>query len=149
MKTVRDPAVLDRLIDRLNALRPETGRRWGTMSGGEMLCHLGDAAAGVLTPSTAAPVTGRRLAKWIGLRTALPWPHGLRTPRRVDPRADGTKPGDFASDRRRAIAGLRDIAAAGEGAMVSSHGVFGPMSTRDWQRWAYRHTNHHLRQFGL
>jgi hypothetical protein len=26
---------------------------------------------------------------------------------------------------------------------------FGTMSSRDWQRWAYRHTNHHLRQFGL
>lgn len=28
-------------------------------------------------------------------------------------------------------------------------GFFGSMSVRDWQRWAYRHTNHHLRQFGV
>ena len=30
-----------------------------------------------------------------------------------------------------------------------AHGFFGIMSLADWHRWAYKHTDHHLRQFGL
>ena len=30
-----------------------------------------------------------------------------------------------------------------------AHGFFGTMSVADWQRWAYKHTDHHLRQFGV
>jgi hypothetical protein len=29
------------------------------------------------------------------------------------------------------------------------HPVFGQMSESAWLRWAYVHTDHHLRQFGL
>lgn len=29
------------------------------------------------------------------------------------------------------------------------HPLFGRMSTRDWDRLLYRHTNHHFRQFGI
>jgi hypothetical protein len=32
---------------------------------------------------------------------------------------------------------------------ASASGHFGAMIPRDWQRWGYRHTDHHLRQFGL
>jgi Protein of unknown function (DUF1569) len=29
------------------------------------------------------------------------------------------------------------------------HPVFGAMTARDWNRVLYRHTDHHLRQFGV
>jgi hypothetical protein len=66
-----------------------------------------------------------------------------------DPKADGTRPSVFDADLERAIAGLEGIAAASATALEPVHGVFGTMSVRDWQRWAYRHTDHHLRQFGV
>jgi hypothetical protein len=28
------------------------------------------------------------------------------------------------------------------------HPVFGPLSQAEWQHWGWRHTDHHLRQFG-
>ncbi|MGE3404237.1 MAG: DUF1569 domain-containing protein [Vicinamibacterales bacterium] len=28
------------------------------------------------------------------------------------------------------------------------HPFFGPLSEREWLHWAWRHTDHHLRQFG-
>ena len=31
----------------------------------------------------------------------------------------------------------------------AGHFMFGPMSARDWHRWAYRHVTYHLRQFDL
>lgn len=57
MKTVGDPNALAQLVDRLDALRPDTPPRWGTLTPGEMLCHLADATTSVLdqSRSQAAP----------------------------------------------------------------------------------------------
>jgi hypothetical protein len=151
-RTVADPEVLSSLGHRLGRLRPDARRRWGTLTPHEMLCHLGDAAAMVLRarPRTS-PVRDRSrpLVRCVGLWAPVPWPHGWPTNPLHDPKADGTKPSDFANDRARAVAGLNGIAQAGPDDLEPLHGLFGRMSVRDWQRWAYRHTNHHLRQFGV
>jgi len=156
MKSIADTTALGQLIERLNALEPDTPRKWGTLTAGEMLCHLGDATSSVLkrgaTEGTGpSPAAAQRhpVLKWIALRSPLPWPQGLTTPAAVDPHVGGTKAGDFDADRERAITGLRNFAAAPPDALASSHGAFGTMSIHDWHRWAYRHTDHHLRQFGL
>lgn len=148
MKTIDQPTVLAELTTRLRALRPDTASRWGVMTANEMLCHLGDASASVLRGGRE-PGPRRYLYKWIALYSPLRWPRGLRTPASVDPRRDGTRPADFERDRTRAIAGLRALAAATPDALPASHSRFGRMTARDWRRWAFRHTEHHLRQFGL
>jgi hypothetical protein len=79
----------------------------------------------------------------------MPWPHGRPTNPMHNPKTEGTKPSDFAKDLARAIAGIEGTAGASPGSLEPMHGVLGTMSVRDWQRWAYRHTDHHLRQFGL
>ncbi len=149
MKTVGDPSALSKLVDRLEALRPDTPRRWGTLTPGEMLCHLADATASVLDQSPSKTAPRHPFLKLIALRLPLAWPRGLPTPATVNPKDAGTKPGDFEADRRRAIDGLRMFTAAPDVSLTSSHGAFGPMTPADWHRWAYRHTDHHLRQFGL
>lgn len=149
MKSLEQPRVLEELVLRLRALQPATERRWGTMSAGEMLCHVGDASNSILARPGGPPKPGRRLFKLIALYSPTRWPTGIRTPAEVDPRRGGSRPGEFERDRDRAIAGLRALAQAPASALPSSHGHFGPMSERDWKRWAYRHTDHHLRQFGL
>ncbi len=149
MKYVTQPEVLDQLANRLGALRPDSRRRWGTLTPGEMLCHLGDAAASVLNGPEPRRRRRRSLVKWVGLYSGIPWPHGVKAPSDVDPRADGTRPGDFESDRCRAIETLRALATAPAESFRRNHSIFGAMTTRDWHRWAFRHTDYHLRQFGL
>ena len=152
MKTVADPDVLRSLTDRLQRLRPDEARRWGTLTPHEMLCHLGDAQEMVLRirPRTV-PVPPRRrpIVKTFLLWTAVPWPHGVPTNPRHDPRAEGTRPSDFEKDRARAIDSLAGIAVAAPNSLEPGHGIIGTMTTRDWQRWAYRHVDYHLRQFRL
>lgn len=149
MPSVADPRTLERLIARLGAIGPGTQRRWGTMTAGEMVCHLGDACAGVVDGRARSPRSSRPLVKWVALRSPLPWPKGLQTLAQIDPRRDGTKPGEFERDRQRAGAALRVVATAPAEALAASHAVFGAMRAPDWYRWAYRHTDHHLRQFGV
>jgi hypothetical protein len=153
MKTIAAPGVVSGLAARLATLRPDTPRRWGTLTAGEMLCHLADSSASVLghrprsgPPGPRAP---RPFLKWFALYSTLPWPKDVKTRPSVDPRAGGTRPGDFEEDRRRVLAGLAELASAPPEAFPPVHLYFGPMSGRDWQRWAYRHVDHHLRQFGL
>ena len=149
MRSLDDPKALDQLGSRLGALQAETPRRWGTMTAGEMLCHVGDASASVLGRPGGGPSQSRPVRKWLALYTALPWPHDLKTPPSVDPRLGGTRPDDFERDRRRAVEGLRALAQAPAAAFPSAHGQFGAMSRADWLRWGYKHTDHHLRQFGV
>lgn len=150
MKTVKDPLVRDQLIGRLKALRPESQRRWGTLTPHEMLCHLGDATDMVLghRPRATQPhVRNRAIVKWVFLWSAIRWPHDQPTNPQHNPRVSGTKPTMFSRDLSRAIYGIERIGLGG--AVEPVHGLFGTMTSADWQRWAYRHTDHHLRQFGL
>jgi hypothetical protein len=152
MRTVADPGVVHSLKQRLDRLRPDARRRWGTLTPHEMLCHLGDAFEMVLrTRPRRAPITSRSkpIVKAIGLWSPLRWPRGVRTNPMHDPRAEGTRPSDFAKDLARTVAALEAIGAAATSNLEPAHGIFGTMSNPDWQRWAYKHVDHHLRQFGL
>lgn len=151
MKTVADANVHESLVARLQALTASRERRWGSLTAHEMLCHLGDAtdmALGVRPRPRPVPVRRRPIMKSVWLWSPIRFPHGVRTNPHHNPKADGTRPSDFQRDLARAMDGIRAIAAASDG-LESAHGLFGTMSTRDWQRWAYKHTDHHLRQFGL
>lgn len=153
MKTVADPAVLEEIVTRLGRLTPTSERRWGTITPGELLCHLGDnmemAIGSREVPAGAKHGWASRLAKWMILGTNIPFPKGVTTRPRLDPRREGTKPAAFEADRARVIRGLRALAARSGAEVGPTHGRFGPMTMADWQRQGYRHTDHHLKQFGL
>lgn len=153
MRTIADHQTLNALVGRLRQLRPDTTPRWGTLTAAEMLCHLGDAHESVLglriPPGPLPSGKPRPLYKWMALYLPFPWPKGVPTRPGVNPKIDGTRPGHYEQDRARAISSLTSIAKASDSALSPAHVMFGPMSKRDWQRWAYRHVGHHLRQFGV
>ena len=148
--TIAEPETLERLISRLRALRPETERRWGTLSAGEMLCHLGDAHDVVLKrDADASGIRKRPFLKWLAIYGPVLWSRGWQTDASVDPKRDGTRPGEFEADRERVVDGMRKIATAADGELNPAHGLLGPLTTSEWQRSVYRHVNHHLKQFGV
>lgn len=153
MKTIADPATLESLVARLLALQPDAERRWGSLTAGEMLCHLGDCHESALEPpnasETASEIRSRPILKWVILYIPLPWPKNAQTDPSVDPKRDGTRPSDFEADRERAIRSLRKVAEASGDELPPVHFVFGPMSARDWHRNVYLNVDHHLRQFGM
>ena len=90
MHTIADKKILNSLVERLRQLRSDTPRRWGTLTAGEMLCHLGDAHESVLgTRIPPGPIPSgapRPLLKWLALYTAVPWAKGVNTRPGVDTR---------------------------------------------------------------
>jgi hypothetical protein len=120
------------------------------MSAHQMVCHLADAfrmATGERAVSSASGPLQRTLVKWLALYLPLAWPAGVPTRPEVDQTIAGTKPLEFAHDVSQVELLLAKTAAQGPRAWPV-HPIFGRMSHRAWLRWAYLHTDHHLRQFG-
>jgi hypothetical protein len=67
----------------------------------------------------------------------------------IDQQFAGTCPSDFGSDIAEVKTLLDAIAKKGLHGTWPDHPVFGKMSSSQWFRWAYLHTDHHLRQFGV
>jgi Protein of unknown function (DUF1569) len=152
MKTLAGQREKAEIFRRLRALRPESGRRWGKMSAHQMVCHLSDSVRVATGQKSASDATGplqRTVVKWAALYLPLPWPAGVPTRPEIDQTLGGTIPGDFAADVAE-LEALLDLLSAQAGALDRRrHPIFGPMSDAAWLRWAYLHTDHHLRQFGV
>jgi hypothetical protein len=148
MKTIGDPAVLAGLTSRLQRLTPTHVRIWGSISAHQMVVHLGDAAEAALArrefSSTGRPP--RPLLKWIALSLPLRWPRGLKSG--ADPASKVLAVDAFPGDLDRALRTLQELASPAS-VVADRHPTLGTMSRAEWERWAFLHTDHHLRQFGL
>lgn len=152
MHSLADERARAAIRRRLRTLHPEAPGRWGCMSAHQMVCHLADAcrmATGEKPVSGTASLFGRTLLKWSVLYLPVPWPAGVPTSPELDQRCSGTPPSDFARDLAEVETQLQRLADRRETAGWPRHPVFGAMSRADWLRWAYLHTDHHLRQFGV
>jgi hypothetical protein len=149
MKTLAILRDKTEILERLAKVRADGERRWGTMTAGQMICHLSDSFRVSLGEKKVSPVdtfASRTIVKFIALRVPMAWPHGVKTRPEVDQKIGGTRPTDFAAD----VATLRALmerfcTAKGE---FAAHPMFGQMSRGERMRHAYLHMNHHLRQFG-
>jgi len=151
MKTLAREECKAELIRRLRTLRPDSTRRWGRMSASQMVCHLSDGSrmmTGVKPVSDATGRLQRTLVKWIAVYLPFRWPAGILTRPEIDQQVAGTRPVDFATDVAELEALLEFITTRKKGFDWPAHPIFGKMSEAAWLRWAYRHMDHHLRQFG-
>lgn len=151
MATFFDAATRRVLEARVLTLRPDSPRQWGQMSAHQTVCHLSDTFQMALGERRSAPVASRfkRLTKLIALYAPFRWPRGtLETIPEVKQGAGGTPPNDFERDRAELLAVMARFAATPPGGFAPTHPIFERMTANDWGRWAFRHVDHHLRQFG-
>ena len=147
-RTLGDPAAVEALISRIRQVEAERPALWGRMSAHAMLCHMADVNTG-LTMRFEGNRPRAKFRVYYALHSPLPWPKGIRTPKRVDQEHGGTQPVEFLADRERAINSLRALAAVPRGEWPDFHPLMGPLSDWEWRRFGWRHTDHHLKQFGL
>lgn len=150
LRTVYTTRHLDALVARVERLRPDSPRRWGRMTPHQMICHLSDSLRATLGEWTRPPhrlPPMRGVVRFVAFNLPLRWPHGVRTARELDQTRDGTKPVEFERDRAELVALLRRAASLEDGA-IPEHPLWGRMSRGMTGRYLWRHTDHHLRQFG-
>ena len=140
------------ILSRIRHVTPTSPRKWGRMSPHQMICHLNDAFRAVMGErevSSACGLLERTVIRAIALHVPVRWPPGIATRPEIDQESGGTAPTEFARD----VADLEALVGrfterVRKGGTLHPHPIFGPLTRREWLRWAYLHTDHHLRQFG-
>ncbi|PYP86209.1 MAG: hypothetical protein DMF61_13945 [Blastocatellia bacterium AA13] len=149
MRTLLEAADRESIMRRLAALTPNSPRKWGRLSMGEMLSHLHESTRMALGELPVKP-KGKRVFQVFPLKHLLlyvvPFPKGAPTAPEL---LQGVPSDDFEIDKTR----LRDLLTRlGLGpceGLGPAHPLFGPLSRQEWGAATYKHTDHHLRQFGV
>jgi hypothetical protein len=147
MSTFADSAARSAVRQRVASLTPEAKRQWGKMTPHQMICHLADGfrlASGERPPERVDNFLSRSVVRFVALHTPLTWPHGVKTVPEADQQAGGTKPVGWDKDHAELLSML-DAFVAQDGLR---HPIFGKLTAAEWNIWAFRHMDHHLRQFG-
>lgn len=148
MSSFADASARASVRRRIEALTPNAQRRWGRMTPHQMLCHLADGyrmSAGTRNPGAVDNFISRSLIRWVALHTSLVWPKGAKTVPEGDQEQGGTRPIEWDRDHAELL-GMIDNFQPVEG---HKHPMFGSLTAAEWSVWAFRHADHHLRQFGL
>ena len=153
MKTLAQADTTAEILRRLHALESDSRARWGRMTARQMVRHLIDSARvafGEVKVSDASSPLQRTIVKWIALYAPMQWPPEIETSAELDQvLGRGSSPGDFTADVAELAAITQRFAAQPPDTRWARHPIFGAMSHAEWLRWAYLHTDHHLRQFGV
>lgn len=145
MTTIFDAAARTALAARVPGITAASQRRWGSMNSAQALAHIADAlrmalgeleVKGKWTPLRLTPV--KQLIIYLA-----PFPKGAPTA----PELLARVPVDCGEECAAIVAMLERCGKPSQ-AFVPTHPAFGTMSRRDWGVLIYRHTDHHLRQFG-
>ena len=146
MKMLHDPAYRAGFEKRLAALRPDSPRKWGTMSVDQMLwhvnttlqLHLGEIPA----PRERVPLP-RSVMKFLVLN--LPWPRGTPTLARLVAKQHY----DFADEHQRCLRLIDKFTSKRLDEDWPENPIFGRVSGADISRLQAKHLDHHLKQFGV
>ena len=147
MKSIWNPDDQGALRARVRRLTPDMAARWGQFTAPQMVAHLCDS---LRMASSELPVAAKRLPiRHPPLKQLiiywLPFPKSAPTAPELLVRT----PGDFAADCAELDRRLDDVVRGGPSGLCRQHPAFGTMTGRSWGVLIYRHTDHHLKQFGV
>jgi hypothetical protein len=145
-RSLSDARARQELVERLERLSPEAKPLWGKMTAPQMLAHLADWMLMAKGELKTAP-KNRALSFWPVKQLAifwLPFPKGVPTA----PELLSRKPLAWTVERA-AVRNHVESFETLDPAVWPEHPVFGVMTPRAWCVLGYRHTDHHLRQFGV
>ncbi len=143
--TVLNDGDRSRLIQRLRRVRPDAEAAWGTLNAPRMLCHVADQMRVALGDVPCKPVhtfASRTLLKFLVVDTGFAPPRGKI---RTAPEMLASQPATWEADLAACVELVERVAT---GSARAVHPMFGPLSPEQWGRLCWKHTNHHLVQFG-
>jgi hypothetical protein len=141
-----DTRAREALVARIGKLTPDARPAWGRMTCPQMVVHVTDAFALYVGEIEVAPK--KTPLQYPPLKQAfvylLPIPRNVPTARELMSRT----PGEWNDEVERLRAAVRKFCERTERDWPA-HPVFGRLTRRGWGALAYKHTDHHLRQFGV
>lgn len=143
MRTLHHPKGSNSILQRLETLNGTETRQWGTMTESQMLKHCRKQIGLALGKIPSKPMFPRPI-QWLSKVTFgyyIPWPKNLVTAPEMMVAEDET----FEIEREKLLYSIQKLV---ETDTFHPHPIFGNMNKEDWGKIAYKHLDHHLRQFG-
>lgn len=145
-----DESVVNKLIERIESLQPETKPLWGKMSVDQMLAHVNVAYEMAFENIHPKPNAFKRwlLKSFVKNGVVNEVPYKKNTPTAPVFIIKGNK--DFSKEKARLIAYLNKTVQLGASHFEQKESLsFGPMTATEWNNQFYKHLDHHLGQFGV
>lgn len=135
------------MLTRIGKLEPGSIAEWGKLSVTGMMYHYVTVTKEILQApqSEKKPTLKQQLFKIVGLYLMAQFPKGVKS---SDKYTAASAQLDFEREKE-CLINIVKHAAAYDKPIYGEHPFFGPMQTRDWKRFLYKHLDHHLRQFGV
>src|SRR5262245_356481 len=148
VETLFDLACRDRVLERIERLRPDARREWGKMDAAQAMAHCALALeASTGDAALSRPLFARLLGPFFKGFMLGPKPFSKNSP--THPRLVTTSPKDFERERARLVATIRKFHDAGPASAARfEHAFVGKLSGDEWGRLQHKHVDHHLRRFG-
>lgn len=146
-RSIFDPLEYQLIVERINKLTPASLPAWGKMSVGQMLAHsnvLLEQALGKQVPTKRPNALMRKIIKLIILAEK---PFSKNSP--TGPDLIMTEPKDFEKEKAALLKNLEEIYQLGANANFKPHPAIGELKPHEWAWTIWKHTDHHLRQFGV
>ena len=147
MRTILNESDRAAIASRVRTLSASSIGRWGSMDVVGMLRHL-QLSARMALGELEVPSVNKRAFQMFPLKHLIiyvfPFPKGA-------PTAPELKPSTAASLEEERTAVLELLERIGTGprdGIGPAHPLFGPLTWREWGVATYKHTDHHLKQFG-
>jgi hypothetical protein len=132
---------------RIASLTPASPALWGRMTVDRMLAHLCQSALMAMGELAVKP-RGKRAFEVFPLKHlilyVLPFPKGAPTA----PELLTGPPAPLEDEKRTLVDLLVRLGRGPREGPGSTHPLFGPLSRSEWGALVYKHSDHHLRQFG-
>jgi Protein of unknown function (DUF1569) len=150
MKNLFDAVTADDVKKRVAQLTPDTPRLWGTMYPAQMVAHCSQAMEMAVGDRNPPQMFIGRIIGPMLKRMALGTEEPLRRNTPTSPHLVVQGDRDLETERTRLTGLIGRFASAGPaGCTTHPHTFFGRMTPDEWARLMYKHTDHHLRQFGV
>ena len=148
MKTVFDPSTRNELIERIRSIGANSRRNWGKMNVYQMAKHCtiwDEWVQGTQTEDYRQDFLGKIFGRWAlksNTRNEKPLPKNTPTGKRFTVKDEG----DVEKQKQRWIEGVQAYGQFSNPTFI--HDFFGKMTEEQIGIFAYKHADHHLRQFG-
>jgi Protein of unknown function (DUF1569) len=146
VKNLFDPTVKQDIITRINSLTPQSPRQWGKMDVSQMLAHLQQPLEVALGIRTIKGSFFMNLILPLFKKTLWddkPWKKGLPTDATYITTGELK---EFVAEKAKLLELISRFQE--KDVNLEKHPVFGRMNKEQWSKSAWKHIDHHLKQFG-
>ena len=138
------------IVSRIQSLKSDAERQWGSMNASEMIVHCTDPIREALGTRVTKPYNNwfyKTIGKFL-IFYVIPFPKGKAdSPIEYDVKRKGTAPVKFGDDKDILLKLLSNFYHTDATFNFSQHPMFGNLSRKEWGRLTYLHLDHHLTQF--